>query len=219
MGIDVVDLGDPRCRGKASDRRFVRRVLAPAEATALERAADPDRELWRFWAAKEAAFKVVSKLVGEPPPFVHAAFEVTEDGRVRWRDREVPVRLQQGGEALVALAWEPPGEEGAASWEAVLARELDPDPDLGLEELVLRHLQAAERPPVHSRPSALVRMGARRALSRALGVEEARLSVVCPGGPAGRTPPVVHLDGAPAAADVSLSHHGRYLAWAVRPAP
>ena len=68
----------------------------------------------------------------------------------------------------------------------------------------------------NSRSSALVRLGARAALARALGVEESRLQVVCGAGPAGRVPPEVLLDGDAAPADVSLSHHGRWLAWGIR---
>ncbi|MBW3535035.1 MAG: 4'-phosphopantetheinyl transferase superfamily protein [Gemmatimonadetes bacterium] len=217
VGVDVVDLGDRRCQGKAADTRFVERVMAPVEAEAIAAAPDPDMALWRLWASKEAAFKVVSKMEGGPPTFVHATFVAAGEGAVLWQGIEVPVRLEVRDDALVALAWEPPGGSGAGvRWDVVTPDALDPAPDLELEALVRRHLHEEERPPVHSRPSALVRLGARRALATALAVDEARVSVVCPVGSAGRTPPVARLDGAPVAADVSLSHHGRYLAWAVR---
>ena len=60
-----------------------------------------------------------------------------------------------------------------------------------------------------------MRLGARAALSTALGVEEGRLEIVCAPGATGRRPPRVLLDGSPAAADVSLSHHGNWIAWAI----
>jgi hypothetical protein len=47
-------------------------------------------------------------------------------------------------------------------------------------------------------------------------VDEQRVQVVSSEGPKGRVPPEVLLDGGPAGADVSLSHHGRWLAWALR---
>ena len=56
----------------------------------------------------------------------------------------------------------------------------------------------------------------RAALSTALAVAESRIEVVCDEGPKGRVPPEVWLDGSPSPADVSLSHHGRWLAWGVR---
>ena len=92
VGIDVVDPRDRRCVGKARDERFLARVLAETERGAVGAAPDPDATLWRLWAAKEAAFKVITKVRGAPPVFVHAAFRVdppgtlSEDGfgRVEW---------------------------------------------------------------------------------------------------------------------------------------
>ena len=100
VGNDVVDLDDPRCRGKGADERFLGRVLAPAEREAVRASADPDLALWCRWAAKEAAFKAVTRIRGEPPPFVHADFLVerasVSEGTVRWRDLSLPWRLSGG---------------------------------------------------------------------------------------------------------------------------
>ncbi len=76
LGTDVVDLTDPRCLGKASDRRFLGRVFTELERAAILESPTPDLALWRRWAAKEAAFKVVSRLLSSPPPFEHALFQV-----------------------------------------------------------------------------------------------------------------------------------------------
>jgi phosphopantetheine--protein transferase-like protein len=223
VGIDVVDLGDPRCVDKARDARFLGRVLAPEERSAVLASTRPDTLLWRLWAAKEAAYKVVSKLRGAPPPFVHAAFRVDPPdasatdgyGQVRWGDLTVHVRWHELRGRVGALAWNghPGGESVEWGWGA--ASELDPAPHDPLEALLTR-LTEREGAAVHSRPSALVRLVARRALARALGAEERRLAVICGEGPKGRMPPEALLDGRPAPADVSLSHHGRWLAWAIR---
>ncbi|MFW6200557.1 MAG: 4'-phosphopantetheinyl transferase family protein, partial [Gemmatimonadota bacterium] len=76
IGNDVVDLRDPRCRGKEADERFLRRVFTDDERRAIVEATDPAPALWIRWAAKEAGFKVVTKLLGSPPPFEHRAFRV-----------------------------------------------------------------------------------------------------------------------------------------------
>lgn len=115
IGTDVVDLSDPRCVGKASDTRFLRRVLTDAERAAVAGAprervpggASPsegnavspaDVVLWRIWALKEAAFKAITGVLGSPPVFEHRAFEVrigADPGAapleavVRWHDRVV----------------------------------------------------------------------------------------------------------------------------------
>ena len=76
VGVDVVDLHDPRCRGKEDEPRFLARVLSVEERALVTRSPAPATKLWRLWAAKEAAYKVVSKVRGAPPPFVHAQFRV-----------------------------------------------------------------------------------------------------------------------------------------------
>lgn len=119
VGTDVVDLADPRCAGKASDARFLGRVLTDAERTAVAAApregatadASPsdggavssaDLVLWRMWALKEAAFKAITGALGSPPVFEHRAFEVRFvsdpdtvplEAVVRWHDRGVRGRI------------------------------------------------------------------------------------------------------------------------------
>ncbi|MSR36645.1 MAG: 4-phosphopantetheinyl transferase family protein [Gemmatimonadetes bacterium] len=223
VGIDVVDLRDPRCVGKARDGRFLKRILDDTEQGALAVAAEPDMTLWRLWAAKEAAYKVISKMRGTPPAFVHASFRVEPPGtfskegfgQVKWEDLSVVVHWHQKPGRIAALAWNGLATGEPLEWAWGAAAELDPDPTAAMEVLVTR-LSERERRPVHSRNSALVRLAARAALADLLEVDEARVEVVCGEGPKGRMPPEALLDGRAAPADVSLSHHGQWLAWAVR---
>ncbi|HMA66939.1 MAG TPA: 4'-phosphopantetheinyl transferase superfamily protein, partial [Desulfosalsimonadaceae bacterium] len=62
-GNDIVDCSSPAAQGKARSARFVRKVLTGDEQARLAAAQDPDRLLWAFWAAKEAAYKAASKMV------------------------------------------------------------------------------------------------------------------------------------------------------------
>lgn len=234
VGIDVVDLTDPRCRGKSEDDRFADRVLAPAERAAVRAAADPDRHLWLVWAGKEAAFKAVTRLTGSPPVFRHAAFVVTVEptpsspsgaattrtpgaapflsgpdapdevlaGRWRWKGRTGTLRWEVSASLIVALAT---GEGGLpAGLEAGAARLEAGDP-------------GGFRHPPRDRCSAEARRHATREAARALGVEPTRIRIDTGEGPAGRAPPLVRLDGRPAPLEVTLSHHGRWVAWAVVP--
>lgn len=228
MGNDVVDLADRRCVGKSGDRRFLARILAPEEAGRIRESSRPDTLLWLFWAAKEAAYKVASKLESEPPPFVHADFRVAlgdrplrpgARGRVSWREMELPFRASVEAERIHALAWRADGGDPGELPPGIssgLLRLPDEGPAGGWRQDLASRFTAREWGPVHSWPSAVVRLEARAELARRLGVEEDRLQVVCPGDAPGRTPPEVLLDGARAPADVSLSHHGRFVAWAVR---
>lgn len=231
VGNDIVDLELPRTRGRSTDERFVARVFDPDEQAAIRAAADADLELWTRWAAKEAGFKVISKLIGAPPPFVHRAFkvgwseavpsidagerEVVRRGRVAYEDFEaiVSVALCPGGVHAVGF--------GAATERPALVR-LRPRIDLldaadrdwtgPLEDLESR-FTAKELDAVYSHRSAAVRLGARAELARAMQVEEKRIEIVCDPGPTSQRPPRVMLDGLPAEADVSLSHDGRWIAW------
>lgn len=257
VGNDVVDRTDPRCAGKAADERFVTRVFDPAEAEAIRAAADPDLALWLRWAGKEAAFKVVTKLRGEPPPFEHAAFVVevhgSGDGEADGGDDVGDGGRGEGGEgsgseggehgtllrgtvlyrshrvrlrALITPRWLhvvalPHGNdfgsvEGGVAAVAEAGASLPDSPASGAWASFLEgRFSEAERASVHSLPSAVVRLRARQALARRLGREEADLEIVCTGGPAGRTPPEVLVCGTTGEADVSLSHHGRWVGWAL----
>jgi len=211
VGNDVVDLDDPALRGKTGHARFLERVLTPAERVSVLGAEDPHLALWSCWAAKEAAYKVVSKLRGSPPVFVHSAFVTGVEG-VAFEELAIPVRARRLGSALhvvAAVGADPASvaaevarvDEAGAPWDAPLER-------------LLARLTAREADPVHSVPSAAVRIGARASLAAALAVAEERLEIVCAPGQVGRRPPAVLLDGAPAPADVSLSHHGGWIGWA-----
>jgi len=58
-GNDVVDLS--ACRDTFRER-FVERVFATEEQAQLAEAPDREKLAWLFWASKEAAFKVLSRL-------------------------------------------------------------------------------------------------------------------------------------------------------------
>ncbi|HCR03738.1 MAG TPA: hypothetical protein DIU18_00970 [Gemmatimonadetes bacterium] len=224
VGVDVVDLCDRRCDGKVHDARFLTRVLNDVEQGALAAAPDPVATLWRLWAAKEAAFKVVSKVCGAPPAFVHAAFRVdlpgpqsrSSLGKVEWEGLSVFVSWHEMPGRIAALAWNGVAACGPPEWAWGAAADIDPEPTAPMD-ILLEKLSERERPPVHSRNSALVRLAARAALARALGIDEARIEVVCGEGPKGHVPPEALIDGRAAPVDVSFSHHGKWLAWAIRP--
>jgi hypothetical protein len=61
LGNDVVDLEASENRGKSGDRRFLDRVFSAREQRLIGTAELPDVLLWALWAAKEAAYKAVSR--------------------------------------------------------------------------------------------------------------------------------------------------------------
>jgi phosphopantetheine--protein transferase-like protein len=231
VGNDVVDLSRPRVRGKSRDDRFVSRVLGEEERSALAAATDPDLELWCLWAAKEAAYKIASKLRERPPVFTHADFQVTWTGRgkaraegectvregvVVYEGTRTPVEVRHQLEVLHAIAHSGPAD-GPRTWIAAGKHRLEHD-DGSRQDVADRlrdRLTPAEVNAVHSHASAAARVHARSELARAMRVDESRLEIVNEPGPKGRRPPRVLMDGTQAVADVSLSHDGRWIAWAL----
>lgn len=228
LGVDVVDLVRAHRRDQPTPR-FVRRVFGEEERGLLGRHPRRPELPWVLWAAKEAAFKAVSLHLGSPPVFTHGEFRVQLDevpdavapqggalrGRVRWHDIGLALGGSFSAERVVAWAVADPSLVTVWRWARLEdQRALRGDDDL--DALLARRLSEREAAPVHSMPSALVRLAVRGEAADWLGLDEGRLEVVCPPGPPGRVPPELYRDGArlPGVA-ISISHHGGWLAWGV----
>lgn len=222
VGVDVVDLSRHRSAGRASDQRFLDRVFTPSEVERIRAAPDPDLEVWVLWAAKEAAFKVVSKLLGEPPVFRHRAFTVVDapgdpPREVEYQGMTFSVTADSDESRVVVHAWDDPSSLLLVSHLTVEEARKALGATDPLERWQASRFSPRELEAVHSFPSALVRLLARRDAAELMEVREERLSICCPPGPSGLRPPYLHLDGAVMRrADVSLSHDGIQLAWALR---
>jgi phosphopantetheinyl transferase (holo-ACP synthase) len=190
LGNDVVDLSDPETLGPRH-ARFDARVFTREERAALAAAPDPERLRWRLWAAKEAAYKCLKKLAPETR-FSPARFAVRLDG-------ETSGTVEAGGRRLrVALF-----REGDAL-HAVASDESDPGAAL---------IALAERSGEED-ASRAVRALAREAAAAELGCRPEELSIEREG----RRPRLRRRGGLPEL-DLSLSHHGRFLAAALEQMP
>ena len=231
LGNDVVDLHHQGGVNKARDGRFLARVCSPDEERVIRASQDPDVALWVHWAGKEAVYKSASKALGSPPVFEHPLFRVAfpEPGLSDFLARR-PARpgvslagsgtfgglsfrllVERGVSSVHAVSWiRYPDREGPAyrshcqEWG-----EETRGPSVGLEP----HFSAIEWTCVTHRASGLTRIMARKALAEALGVVESSLEIRCGPGSPGRRIPSVWLDGKELPVDLSLSHHGRFLAW------
>jgi len=197
VGNDVVDLDDPGAVGASRRERFVRRILRPAELRDVEASADPDVALWTRFAAKEAAYKAAVQLRGSTPA-TPAAYEVAADlASVRLSD----ARFQLLIEFSAAAATGRPGLVHAIAWRGgdrprFGAGACAGDPGAGAHSLLAASAGAC------------------------LGCAPSRLRIVRDpilGSWDGYGPPRLQLDGRPLPAAVSLSHHGRFIAFAHGP--
>jgi len=190
VGNDVVDLGDPDNRESFARPGYVERVCTPAERRVLEAAEDPERLFWCFFAAKEAAYKLLVKL-GEEPGLSHRRIEVAADlGSSRYDDREIALSVGH-----------------ADSWVHALASIGPAAPRFEVSEL-----------GEHARASAAGRDLLCRMASEVLGVSGDALSVERrPSATSydGFEPPRLCEKGVPTGLDVSLSHDGRFVAAAL----
>jgi hypothetical protein len=195
IGNDIVDLRDPEVQPGASHPRFDRRVFSSEERGALRASGARERLRWILWAAKEAAYKVARKrdasCVFSPVRFV-VHLDASLAGSVEHDGECYPVRVVEEEELVHAVA-----TDGCAG---------DPEP-----ELLCR---VARLPSPEADASALVREIARRELAPRLGSTPEALQVVRRG-----RVPVLCLDGQPAGLDLSLSHHGRFVAYACQVPP
>jgi phosphopantetheinyl transferase (holo-ACP synthase) len=189
VGNDVVDLGDPANAGAHRRARLVARVCGGPEREAIARSCDPTALFWSFFAAKEAAFKLASKL-GARPVFAHRRFEVDASlSSVSHDGRAFRLAVDRDSDRLHVVAW-----VGGERPLAVVA-EVDPTGDAGL---AVRRLVVTT-------------------LARRLGCSPSTLAIVRDPEPAAWDdlgPPRLLRGGLPMVGDLSLSHDGRFVAFA-----
>ncbi len=225
LGNDVVDLRDAESQPESFRSRFDERVFTPEERRAIARDPQPRIRRWAHWAAKEAAFKLGKQL---DPDFVFAPgrLEVRFDSGAPGSGR----RLEHRGvvEWIGASERTPLGTievRSSETQERVHLVALPAGADWGAVDFAV---EALETPTTD--PSVSVRRLAVREIARSLGVEPDRLSIgrrasrdsdparsaKAAAGLPSRVPTVV-LDGVETSLALSLSHHGRWVGYAMTP--
>jgi len=212
VGNDIVDLKEPRNQGKSRDTRFLDRVFTADERRLIRSSDRPDAVLWALWAGKEAAFKALSKV--QPA--------------VTSRPRRYKVRM--GDKAT----WEKIGNPGCetrdlAGWvetpagmipirvtvtddyaHCITSTKGPASEDDRWQVETMDPLTAASP----EGPSRHVRTSACRAIAACLDITPENISIHRFAAMDGLGPPVVFFKGRPAGIDISLSHDGRFAAWA-----
>jgi phosphopantetheinyl transferase (holo-ACP synthase) len=224
IGNDVVDLKDDDSNPATQHPGFDARVFSESELERLN--ASPRRvELrWRLWAAKEAAYKAVSKvdpaIVFTPSRFrVELAPTGTSEGfatgTVSWGARRCRVTVLERDAAIHAVATLDAPDRSVASDRSARAEASQTKGSGGslVPPTVLCGVSridsgGALRADPHA-PSHVVRHFSRVRLAAELGVALDSLEIRTHG-----RIPQLWLAGARAEADLSLSHHGNVVAFA-----
>ncbi len=192
VGNDVVDLRDPDNQPDALHARFDSRVFASVEREALGASSSQHVLRWTLWAAKESAYKLAKKL----------------DPSVRFRWREFSTRPI--GEERVGVI------HGARSFDIRVDRtdewvhavatltSSNPRSARGSGSAGIERLEGAE-----ADPSRTVRECVRAALGSRIKLPPGQVQIAAESGI-----PVALWRSRRLPVDLSLSHHGRFVAWA-----
>lgn len=206
VGNDIIDLKDPGKTGKSRDARFISRVFTSAERDVIFRSSRPDETLWTLWAGKEAAYKAAVKsdpLVCSIPRAYPVEMSGNGDlplrrGTVGTPAGTIWIRVIREGDVLHVIGTDsPPGSREEVVW--------------GVESLDSPERNAASSP---GRESCLVRESLLRRLSAFLKRSPCELEIRRVMGDRGLGPPRVYIQGQPSDLDVSMSHDGRFAAYA-----
>ncbi len=184
VGNDVVDLADAEVRNNPVHPRFDQRVFNALERRVLQRRA-PDRLRWILWAAKEAAYKL-RKQSDPSTLFSPWRFEVSLDDTLRGTVEHEGERLRVEVTVVGDLV------------HAVATLS-------GSESEIVTGVESSG----HPNASRSVRTLTVRKLAQRLGLPESGLRVLSTG-----RVPRLEVVGLNRRMDLSLSHHGRYVAFA-----
>ena len=225
IGNDIVDLNLPGNRGKSRDRRFVSRVFTPEEQERIEGADAPDAVLWMLWAAKEAAFKAAVKRK-QGISFIPRAYSVAladpprSDGRGEGNPHGISMASgieEERSATHCGVVMTPAGPVDFSCFRS--ARHVHcvtvvdgayrtAQPGAGVHAVAGKLTGPAD-------PSGALRLETIHYLSSALRVSPYFIRIRREKACAGYGPPRVFMEGRQTDIDISLSHDGRYIAFAV----
>jgi phosphopantetheinyl transferase (holo-ACP synthase) len=206
VGNDVIDLTDPGKIGKSRDVRFINRVFTSGERDFIFCSTHPDETLWTLWAGKEAAYKVMMKTDPRVCSIPRAyPVELNKKDGLLFRGGTVTtpagtvwIRVFREGDAVHVIGTDPcSGDLEEIHWGVV-----------SVDSLEWGAVPSADR------ASLLVRECLFRRLSEFLGRSPCEMEVRRLKEHRGLGPPRVYIQGDPSALDISMSHDGRFVAYA-----
>jgi phosphopantetheinyl transferase (holo-ACP synthase) len=209
IGNDIVDLRDPETRPGALHPRFDQRVFTPAERERIVPGEPGHRTRWLMWAAKESAYKATKKL--DPRTvFSPRRFEVELQGEragvVRFGDSVFSLLAEISDELVHVVAT--PATELMETVRANAAGR----PALETGKRFLLQFETA-RLSARARDALVAGLEVRQMAARALGslleIPRQRIELIRRG-----QIPRALFEGVRLPIDLSLSHHGRFGAFA-----
>ena len=208
VGNDIVDLASPYVQDKSGDRKFVQRVLTPREQQVLLKCDQPDNLLQVFWAAKESAYKLAARsfpLVSSAPRryevcLVTAAENEREvTGQVKTPLGPVYITARHDQNVIHCI-----GTESCLATKNVIC---------GVERINgFSQPDFCRYSEIQSR---MARASARRKIASILSLSGNDITITATNQKRSLTFPEVYVKGKKAGISISLSHDGRFIAYAL----
>jgi hypothetical protein len=206
---------------KSTDSRFLKKILTDTEIEQVRCSDNPDAALWSFWACKEAAYKVIKKQTSDAAfmprrwsvnflnpalALMHCRRKAVEEhldenptefaaGNVIIPERKtISVRLFSSFSYRHCLAADSPAALDKAIWRVVVL--------------------PAEQRGIENNPSAFVRLCLARRLATFFQEDHRHIKIRRLKKDGELLPPLVYLNDVKTDMDISLSHDGRFVAYA-----
>jgi len=210
-----VDLTQPDARRKSRNTRFLKRVFTPDELSAIRSSPSPELTLWACWAAKEAAYKAISKTFPNVPavprlfpvfldPEGDAGSPDAESRKPRYPRYGAGFVLTPRGKCWLRIVYRP-------AYLHCLAFTDHPE---GLTFSWRVHYLFSCLSPGASAESEAVRLASRFHLAGLLSADPGELAISRQQGNLQPAPPRISFQGLPLEVDISLSHDGLFIAHA-----
>ena len=213
VGNDIVDLKTPHALMKSRDLRFVRRICTTNEQTLVKKAAHQDRMLWSLWAAKEASFKAMLKRNPciSSIPRQHSITLLNPEmlgdkKRVRcWGFADTPgthirIMIEAGSEFVHCIGI----SDGNVFRQNIRACVEKVRVDNINDPLSSKHVE-----------SAAVRTAVRAEIAQHENCRPSDITIIRSPHRRGLGPPSVFVRGHKSNTDISMSHDGRFIAYAI----
>jgi phosphopantetheinyl transferase (holo-ACP synthase) len=191
VGNDLVDLTDAEAQPGQLHPRFDQRVFSAEERARIEAGPDPNRIRWSLWAAKESAYKAAKKI--EPNTrFIPLQFATQGNGDVPdavcYRNHRFIVAVNHSERWVHAIAFNVTADEPNASIYTAIRERLNRS---------------------HRCASFEARRFAAETVGGILGIHPCEFAVEKE-----RGVPWLRRQGVKLRVDLSLSHHGAFIAFA-----
>jgi hypothetical protein len=194
-----VDLKEPANAGKSKDSRFLKKILTNAEIEFVQNAENPDAALWSHWACRETAYKIIKKSFPDAA-FLPRQWQVTFNrSKSKYSDGEVII---PGKDRVYIRLFSNSNYVHCIGADVLTA----------LDKLIWSVNVLPEKEKINSSLYSRYCLGQNLAKHFSLNFHHIKIKRTRENGEL--QPPRVYVSGRKTDIDISLSHDGRFVAYA-----